>query len=297
MDAYLVLTYADTEKFDATLIAKIEYYLTENQCKTYPFFWVEEQKCLEMSINCPNSFNDSHLFSMQKELLSLINEQNAKIDIALLPSLHREKKLFIADMDSTMIEVECIDELAGFAGLKDKVSIITEKAMRGELDFENALIERVKLLVGLPLEVLEECYNTKITYTKGGFEFIQNFKENGGYTALVSGGFTFFTEKVAAKLGFDENRANVLLHDGHFLTGEVQKPILGREAKLQSLIELREDRDYFKYETIAIGDGANDLAMIEEAGLGIAFKAKPKVAEIARVQINHTDLETIKYLV
>jgi phosphoserine phosphatase len=217
------------------------------------------------------------------------------IDIVVQPQIDRRKKLFLADMDSTMIGQECIDELADFAGLKAHVAAITERAMRGEIAFEPALRERVALLKGLPVSVVDETLKGRITLTPGGREVVGTMRAHGGYTCLVSGGFTLFTNAVAAMIGFQENRANMLLvEDGKF-SGDVAEPILGREAKLATLLELREAFDLDNLDTLVVGDGANDLGMIEAAGLGVAYHAKPAVAAAAAARIDHGDLTALLY--
>ena len=218
------------------------------------------------------------------------------IDVALLPSEGRRKRLFLADMDSTMIEQECIDELADYVGLKAEVSQITERAMRGELPFEPALRERVALLRDLPLAVVDEIIARRITLMPGGRTLVATMRANGAYACLVSGGFTVFTGPVAAKIGFDEHRSNRLAVAGEKLAGRVEEPILGREAKRATLVELRERLGLSPQDTLAVGDGANDLAMLDAAGLGVAFRAKPAVAEAAHVRIQHGDLTALLYL-
>jgi phosphoserine phosphatase len=218
------------------------------------------------------------------------------IDIVVQPAAFRRKKLFLADMDSTMIGQECIDELADFAGLKAHVAAITERAMRGEIAFEPALRERVALLKDLPVGVVDEVLKTRITPTPGGRELVMTMRAGGAYTCLISGGFTLFTDAVAAQIGFHENRANQLkVRDGK-LTGEVAEPILGRAAKLATLIELTESFDLDEIDTLVAGDGANDLGMIEAAGLGVAYHAKPAVAAAAAARIDHGDLTALLYM-
>lgn len=217
------------------------------------------------------------------------------IDIIAQPLATRRKRLFLADMDSTMIGQECIDELAAYVGLKDLVSAITERAMRGEIAFEPALRERVALLKGVPLAVVDDILAQKITLSPGGRELVQTMKANGAYTALVSGGFTVFTGPIGEKIGFDENRANILVAKSGVLTGEAAEPILGKQAKLDALIELRERFDLTAADTLAIGDGANDLAMLGEAGLGVAYRAKPAVAAMAGARLDHADLTALLY--
>jgi phosphoserine phosphatase len=217
------------------------------------------------------------------------------IDVVVQPQIDRRKKLFLADMDSTMIGQECIDELADFAGLKTHVAAITERAMRGEIAFEPALRERVALLKGLAISVIDEVLKQRITLTPGGRELVATMRAHGAYTCLISGGFTLFTNAVAATVGFQENRANELRVQDGKLTGEVIEPILGRAAKLATLIELRESFDLDNLDTLAVGDGANDLGMIEAAGLGVAYHAKPAVAAAAAARIDHGDLTALLY--
>ncbi|HTE97889.1 MAG TPA: phosphoserine phosphatase SerB [Bradyrhizobium sp.] len=217
------------------------------------------------------------------------------IDIVVQPQAFRRKKLFLADMDSTMIGQECIDELADFAGLKAHVAGITERAMRGEIEFEPALRERVALLKGMPVSVVDEVLAKRITPTPGGRELVMTMRAHGAYTCLISGGFTLFTNAVAASIGFQEHRANELLVADGKLTGEVREPILGRAAKLATLIELRESFDLDNLDTLVVGDGANDLGMIQDAGLGVAYRAKPAVAATAAARIDHGDLTALLY--
>src|SRR5665811_1162430 len=217
------------------------------------------------------------------------------IDIVVQPQAFRRKKLFLADMDSTMIGQECIDELADFAGLKAHVAEITGRAMRGEIEFEPALRERVALLKGMPVSVVDEVLAKRITATSGGRELVMTMRAHGAWTCLISGGFTLFTSAVAAMIGFQENRANELKVEDGRLTGEVREPILGRAAKLATLIELRETFDLDNIDTLVVGDGANDLGMIENAGLGVAYHAKPAVAAAAAARIDHGDLTALLY--
>lgn len=218
------------------------------------------------------------------------------IDVVVQSQIDRRKRLFLADMDSTMIGQECIDELADFAGLKAHVAGITERAMRGEIAFEPALRERVALLKGLPISVVDEVLKQRITLTPGGRELVATMRAHGAYTCLISGGFTLFTNAVAAMIGFQENRGNELKTADGKLTGEVAEPILGRAAKLATLVELREAFDLDNLDTIVVGDGANDLGMIEAAGLGVAYHAKPAVAAAAAVRIDHGDLTALLYM-
>jgi len=217
------------------------------------------------------------------------------IDIVVQPLAARRKKLLLADMDSTMIGQECVDELADFAGVKSRVAAITERAMRGEIKFKPALRERVALLSGLPVAVVEEILKNRITLTPGARELVATMRANGAWTCLISGGFTLFTRAVAEMIGFDENRANELIVEDGKLTGEVVEPVLGRAEKLSTFIELLESFDLDDIDTLVVGDGANDLDMIEHAGLGIAYHAKPAVAAAARARIDQGDLSALLY--
>jgi len=217
----------------------------------------------------------------------------AGVDINVVPAANREKKLLIADMDSTIIPVECIDELADFAGVKDRISEITERAMRGELGFEESLVARVGLLKGLGEDALARCYKERISLNPGARALVQTMNAHGAYTALVSGGFTYFSGKVGADAGFEYHRANVLGVAGGVLDGTVAHPILGREAKLDAMDEICAARGISRADVMAVGDGANDLAMIEAAGIGVAFHAKPALKEAADVVLDHSDLSAL----
>lgn len=218
-----------------------------------------------------------------------------RADVAVVALAGRRKRLLVCDMDSTIIGQECLDELADFAGLKAEIAAITERAMRGELDFEAALTTRVAMLEGLGLEALERCYAERISLSPGARELVATMAAHGAQTLLVSGGFTFFTARVAAAAGFGGHRANKLLDDGRALTGKVAEPILGREAKLSALDESASARSLSRADAMAIGDGANDLAMIEAAGLGLAWRAKPVVAARADARIDVSDLRAALY--
>lgn len=218
------------------------------------------------------------------------------IDAAVQVAETRRKKILIADMDSTMIGQECIDELAAEVGLKDRVSEITARAMNGEIAFEPALRERVGLLKGLPVEVIAQVIDARITLTPGGRELVGTMRANGHYTALVSGGFTAFTSVVAEMLGFDENRANILESENGVLSGIVREPILGKQAKVDALEEIAARLDLDPADAIAVGDGANDLGMLGRAGSGVALHAKPAVAAEADIRIDHGDLTALLYL-
>lgn len=217
-------------------------------------------------------------------------------DMVVQPAEGRKKKMLLADMDSTMIEQECIDELADEAGVGERVKDITARAMNGELDFEGALKERVGLLKGLDEAVIARVLATRITFMPGGRALLSTMKANGAYAALVSGGFTAFTQNVAGELGFDENRANTLLVENGVLTGDVGMPILGREAKVQALKEISARLGLTHGDVMAVGDGANDLGMLGLAGAGVALHAKPTVAAECDIRINHGDLSALLYI-
>lgn len=218
-----------------------------------------------------------------------------RADANVVPSEGRAKRLLVADMESTLIENEMLDDIAHLLGIGERVSAITRRAMNGELDFRAALAERVGLLRGQPVAILERAA-TGIRAVPGAATLAATMKANGAYTAIVSGGFTFFTARVRAALGFDEDRSNVLeIADGH-LAGTVAEPVLGREAKLEALESLAADRDLPVETTLAVGDGANDLAMLARAGFGVAFRAKPAVAREAKLRVDHGDLTALLYL-
>lgn len=218
-----------------------------------------------------------------------------RVDVCVQPARGRRKRLLIADMDSTIINVECLDELADFAGAKDAVSAITERAMAGELAFEGALRERVAMLKGLGLTALQRCYDERVRLNPGAETLVRTMAAHGARCVLVSGGFTFFTGRVATAAGFHDNRANTLVEEGALLAGLVREPILGREAKLAALLEEAAALGATPAEALAVGDGANDLAMIEAAGLGVAWRAKPVVAAQADARVDHADLTALLY--
>jgi len=220
----------------------------------------------------------------------------APIDANVVPLDRRRKRLLIADMDSTIIGCECIDEIADFAGIKPQIAAITERSMRGEIPFESALRERVSLLKGLPQNTLDRVFVERVRLNDGARILVRTMAEFGATTALISGGFTFFTSRVAEAAGFATHQANELIVENGKLAGTVREPILGREAKREALLRLAREDKIDLQDTLAIGDGANDLAMIGEAGLGIAYRAKPIVAAAAAARLDHSDLTAVLYL-
>lgn len=238
----------------------------------------------------------SSTFDEVRPVIVPVLSAHETVDWCLQPDTEtRRKSMLIADMDSTMITVECIDELADFVGMKEKVSAITEAAMRGDLDFEGALKERVALLAGLPAEDLETCYQQRIEIMPGAQQLVQTMKASGAFAALVSGGFTFFTERVARAIGFDDTRANILETEDNALTGRVKEPICGAQAKLEALNEYCAMRGLTKQQVLAVGDGANDIPMLKAAGLGVAYHAKPKTAAATHAAVRNGDLSTLLY--
>lgn len=224
------------------------------------------------------------------------NLAHLPIDINTVPRTNRRKRLLIADMDSTMIQQECIDELGIVAGLGDRIKAITVRAMRGEIDFADALKERVGLMAGLDASVIDAIMRDRITLMPGGRTLVTTMKAHGAYTALVSGGFRQFTSKVAAHIGFHTNEANDLIIENGKLAGKVAEPILGKEAKLAALTHLSLVNGLASADAIAVGDGANDIPMLQAAGMGVALHAKPKVRETVSLCINHGDLTALLYL-
>ncbi|MBL0318940.1 MAG: phosphoserine phosphatase SerB [Alphaproteobacteria bacterium] len=218
------------------------------------------------------------------------------IDAIVQPVAKRRKKMLIADMDSTMIKQECIDEIADFVGAKERVAAITERAMNGELDFKEALQERVALLKGLPAETLQRVYSERIIFMDGAKTLISTMRKHGSFCVLVSGGFTFFTSRVSESLGFHTNEANILEIEHDALTGTVKEPILDKTSKVHFLEHYAKNQQLGLDEIVAIGDGANDIPMLLKAGLGIAYHAKPIVQEQARACINHNDLTALLYI-
>ena len=253
--------------------------------------WLAQNIAADIPFTAPPGADDRATATMLRERFP------DGIDVVVQPAAGRRKALFLADMDSTMIGQECIDELADLVNLKPHVAAITERAMRGEIAFEPALRERVSLLKGLPATVIDEVIRDRIRLTPGARTLVMTMRANGAYTCLVSGGFKSFTDRIAAMIGFQENRSNTLEVGGDGrLAGLVREPIFGRDAKLQTLLDLRARHGVAKEATLVTGDGANDLSMIQEAGLGVAYHAKPAVAEAAAARIDHGDLTALLYL-
>ena len=278
--------------FIATLIAApggLEPALTESLRNAWgggDVQWLGPDEAAEFTI----SEMPDNLWTVWRDL------QPLSVDLAVQPHAGRRKAMLLADMDSTMIEQECIDELAEVAGVGDAVRDITARAMNGELDFDGALLERMALLKGLPETVIADVLRLRITHAPGGAALVATMRSNGAYTALVSGGFTAFTGPVAAALGFDENRANALLIEDGALTGEVERPILGRQAKVDALEQITARLGLSAADVMAVGDGANDLGMLGRAGAGVALHAKPSVAAECDLRINHGDLTALLFL-
>ena len=253
--------------------------------------WLEPGVAADLPFTAGTDIDKRHVVDALRAALG-----NLPVDIAVQPVAHRRKHLLLADMDSTMIGQECVDELASMVGLKAQVAAITERAMRGEIAFAPALRERVALLRNLPVSVVDELMVGHITLTPGGPTLVRTMRAHGAYTCLISGGFTLFAERIAGLIGFDESRANHLMVEGERLTGEVAEPVLGADAKLGALRELAAQHGIAISQTMTVGDGANDLAMIEAAGLGVAYRAKPVVAARAHVRVEHGDLTALLYL-
>jgi phosphoserine phosphatase len=254
--------------------------------------WLAKGEAVDMVIN---GFDAADIKALAADMLAARSDPSL-VDLAVLPDRSRRKRLLISDMDSTMITVECIDELADFAGVKDDVSSITRRAMNGELDFEGALNARVSLLAGLSLDVIDQVYRERVRMMPGARTLVQTMRRSGAVTALVSGGFVPFAERVAAALGFDEVVANRLESKDGYLTGRVLPPITDADTKLSTLNRLVQHHDLSPEETLAVGDGANDAAMVKAAGLGVAYRPHPVLARASHVSINAGDLTALLYL-
>jgi phosphoserine phosphatase len=293
-----LISHPDRPSVDTALAQKIARYLPHGR----PVDWLAPGIAVDVAFLIDDTDAEASVAykeNLLRELSTDIRDITAgePVDVVIQPHDGRRKKLLLADMDSTMIAQECIDELADYAGFKTRVAAITERAMRGEIAFEPALRERVALLKGLPATVIEEVIAERISLMPGGPTLVATMRANGSYTCVVSGGFTAFTTRIAAAIGFDEQRANTLLTDASGkLTGEVAEPIVGREAKLDTLVALRERLHLRHEETLAVGDGANDIPMVKAAGLGVAFHGKPAIRDAAPTAcIDHSDLTALLY--
>jgi phosphoserine phosphatase len=269
---------AGTDALDAATLSRVRHTIGGGQPA-----WLSPGEAAEISISAIADIAEIHAAL-----------DGVPIDVIATPADGRRKSLLIADMDSTIVTGETLDELADFAGLKDRIAAITARAMNGELDFKAALRERVAMLRGLSVDALERTWQ-RVRLTPGARELVATMRAHGAYTVLVSGGFSYFTSRVAALCGFDEHRSNILLDDGVALTGAVAEPILDRNTKLHTLTQLAAARGLSLQATLAVGDGANDLDMIRAAGLGVAFHAKPIVAASAQARVDHADLRALLF--
>jgi phosphoserine phosphatase len=274
------------QSLDAALIDAAEAALAEAGASALSRDWLAEGTALDIALEA----NDP----AKAEAALRARLAGAPVDMAIQKPDGRRKKLLLADMDSTIVTSETLDELAAYAGLKDKIAAITARSMNGEIDFATALRERVAMLKGLSADALDKTY-AEIELTPGARTLVQTMRAHGAHTALVSGGFTWFTGRVRERCGFHLDRANVLNLEDGVLTGTVAEPILDRDAKLRALNELSAELSIGTEAAVTVGDGANDLAMLKAAGLGVAFRAKPIVAAEARFRVDHTDLTTLLY--
>ncbi len=285
--ALLAMTAQETPVIDANLAAGI----ADAARATGGPRWLQDNVACEFAITCRDA---DHAAGIVREVQRSIDGQ--RLDIAAVPQENRRKKLLLADMDSTIIGQECIDELGILTGLGDKIITITERAMRGELDFSQALRERVGLMKGLDANLIQRVIDERVTFNPGGRTLVQTMRAHGARTVLVSGGFSDFTTFVAAETGFDDTHANHLVIEDGKLAGRVEEPILGRSAKLETLHRYCSDLSLEASDAIAVGDGANDLDMLQGSGFGIAYRAKPVVARAADVSLVHADLTALLFV-
>lgn len=268
--------------------------LVESMAQILPgaqtLLWLSERLAADIPFTAENEAEARRLVAVLRERCAAL-----PVDVIIQPAAGRRKNLLVADMDSTIIGQECVDELADFLGMRDHVAKITARAMRGEIEFVPALRERVALLAGLSVDVIDKILVERITFTPGAEALVKTMRAHGAYTALVSGGFTLFTVPLAERLGFDTSEANALIVKDGKLTGGIQEPVRGEAAKRDALVRLRTELGLAASETLAVGDGANDMAMLAEAGLGIAFHAKSAVAATASARIDHADLTALLY--
>jgi phosphoserine phosphatase len=284
----------DSRALDGATIAKIENLVPASARGAAR--WLAADEAWEIGVTCGGDFGLDDLALLVSDGIAADLLGTAPVDINVVPGTRRRKKLLIADMDSTIIQQECIDEMADVVGIKPQISAITERAMRGELAFEDALRERLGLIAGLKETQLADVYKTRITEMPGGRTLLATMRKSGAFTALVSGGFTFFTARVASAVGFETHRANALEIVDGVMTGRIIGPILGKEGKLANLEAFAAERRLDLADTLAVGDGANDLAMIGAAGLGVAYRAKPIVAAEAQASVRHGNLTALLYL-
>lgn len=252
--------------------------------------WLDPGRAADIFFDVPLSFDRRGIDARLRESVA-----GFAVDVILQPAAHRKKRLFVADMDSTMIGQECIDELADLIGIRDQVAAITAAAMRGDIAFEPALRQRIAMLRGLSTDGITKVIAERVTLMPGARTLVQTMRAHGTYTALVSGGFTLFTRDIAAMIGFDVDVANELMIEDGKLTGLIREPVLGMSGKADALEALAAKLEIPVAETLAVGDGANDLPMLRRAGLGIAFHAKPAVAAAAQARIDHCDLTALLY--
>ena len=270
------------------LAARVAARLTHDGAMVIETVWLAEEEACDIIFS---RIEPERADELAREVIA-----DLAVDAVAQATDTRQKRLLIADMDSTIITIECIDEIADYAKVKDKVSAITERAMRGEIDFIAALSERVMLLKGLSESVLQKVYDERVRFMPGARALVATMRANGAYTMLVSGGFDFFTSRVRDALKFDVDMSNTFDIKGGKLTGKVTPPILDRNAKLQALMQASHERGISTMEALAVGDGANDVPMLVAAGLGVAYHAKPVVQQVARAKINHADLRALLYI-
>ena len=277
-----------TDCLDDTTVGMARNALAKRGAETGPVEW------LAPGIACDIPFGGDDLLGLQEAIRKDLGE--SPVDVIAQPRAGRRKRLLVADMDSTIITVECVDQLAAAVGCGEKVAAITARAMAGDIEFETALKERVALLAGVSAQTLAKVFEEKVKLSPGARILVRTMGRHGAFTALISGGFRYFTERVGQWAGFDWNRGNVLEIVEDRLSGRLVPPILGREEKRASLHRLAEERDIPLADAIAVGDGANDLDMIGDAGMGVAYRAKPIVAARARARVEHADLTALLYI-
>lgn len=299
-----IATYIADQTFDASMLSDAAYEFDGDFTagRLVSAEWLDEGRAFDLTFQPADGFSASDCAELADALKQAARSiakggygQDLTLDVIVQPAAHRAKRLLVADMDSTMITVECIDELADYAGIKEQVAEVTERAMRGELDFAAALDARVALLEGLDESVIEQCLAERVKLMAGARALVRTMKARGGHAILVSGGFTRFAEPVAAEIGFDRAIANYLEIAHGKLTGTVRKPIVGSDTKEKTLLAALDELGIGAAESMAVGDGANDLAMIRRAGLGVAYRAKPIVAGAAAARIDHGDLTALLY--